>query len=226
MAVPILLQDKLSGVMAVWRVGQGIEYTQTEFDFLTNLAQQAAIAIENARLFQNVTESQGQLSEALRIARIGYFEFDRNAQTVTLTDELFGLLNTTAKKEGGYVLPLDQTMEKFIVAEDIPISRQALDYAFNSKEGERDISTEVRYKTADGRIIWVSSTYKVEHNSQGKPIKVVGSSQDITERKTNELIQSAVTHITESALTSKSMEDLINLSIRRLVTFCPPGISM
>jgi len=209
MAVPILLQDKLSGVMAVWRAGQESEYTQIEFDFLTNLAQQAAIAIENARLFQNVTESQGQLSEALRIARIGYFEFDQNAQTVTMTDELFGLLNTTAKKEGGYVLPLDQTMEKFIVTEDIPTSRQALDYAFNSREGARDIRTEIRYKTTDGRIIWVSSTYKVERDKQGKPIKVVGSSQDITERKTNELIQSAVTHITESALTSKSMENLI-----------------
>ena len=208
--------------MAVWRVGQGSEYIQTEFDFLTNLAQQAAIAIENARLFQNVTESQGQLSEALRIARIGYFEFDRNAQTVTMTDELFGLLNTTAAKEGGYVLPLDQTMEKFIVAEDIPTSRQALDYAFNSREGGRDIRTEIRYKTADGKIIWVSSTYKVERDKQGKPIKVVGSSQDITERKTNELIQSAVTHITESALTSKSMEDLI-ASIHKAISSVLPA---
>ncbi len=209
MAVPILLQDRLSGVMAVWRVGPGTDFTQTEFDFLTNLAQQAAIAIENARLFQNVTESQGQLSEALRIARIGYFEFDRKARTVTMTDELFGLINTTAEKEGGYVLPLDQTMEKFIVAEDIPISRKALDDAFNLKEGERDVSTELRYRTADGRIIWVSSTYKVERNKQGEPIKVAGSSQDITERKTNELVQSAITRISESALTSRSVEDLI-----------------
>ncbi len=222
MAVPILLQDKLSGVMAVWRVGQESEYTQIEFDFLTNLAQQAAIAIENARLFQDVTESQGQLSEALRIARIGYFELDRNAQTVTMTDELFGLLNTTAKKEGGYVLPLNQTMEKYIFTEDIPNFRQALDYAFNSREGGRDIRTEIRYKTSDGKIIWISSTYKVERDKQGKPIKVVGSSQDITERKTNELIQSAVTHITESALTSKSMEDLIE-SIHKAISDILPA---
>jgi PAS domain S-box-containing protein len=221
MAVPILLQDQLSGIMAVWRVGAGTDYTQTEFEFLTNLAQQAAIAIENARLFQNVTDSQGQLSEALRIARIGYFEIEWKSQTITLTDELLSLLNTSSEKEGGYQLPLDETMEKFIVAEDIPIFRQTLDEAFTSKEEERDISTEIRYKTADGRIIWVSSTYKVERNKQGEPVKVAGSSQDITERKTNELIQSAITRISEGALTSKSMEDLIKSVHEAIGTILP-----
>jgi len=209
MGVPILLQDRLSGVMAVWRMGATNEFNQTEFDFLTNLAQQASIAIENARLFHNVTESQEQLSEALRIARIGYFEFDREARTITATDELFALLNTTAEKEGGYQLPLDEMINKFIVAEDLPISRQALNDAFNTKEGERDISTEIRYKTADGRIIWVSSTYKVERDQKGKPIKVAASSQDITERKTNELTQAAITQISEAALTSTTVESLL-----------------
>ena len=126
MAVPILLQDKLSGVMAVWRVGQGTDFTQTEFDFLANLAQQAAIAIENARLFQNVTESQGQLSEALRIARIGYFEIDTEDSTQSrLPTSLFSLLSTSAdEKAGGYQLSLQATIDKFIVEEDSQIARQ------------------------------------------------------------------------------------------------------
>ena len=42
----------------------------------------------------------------------------------------------------------------------------------------------------------------------GNPVKVAGSSQDITERKTNELTQAAITNISESALTSITMEEL------------------
>ena len=68
MAVPIKLQEQVTGLMAIWRVGEDTDFIDTEFDFFSNLSQQAAIAIENARLFQDVTNSQKQLSEALRIA--------------------------------------------------------------------------------------------------------------------------------------------------------------
>jgi len=208
LGVPILTLDRITGLMAVWRTGKGLEFSQTELDFLNNLAQQAAIAIENARLFQNVNDSQGQLSEALRIARIGYFEIDWPAQTITITDELFSLLNTSAEKEGGHQFPLDQTLQKFVIADDIPSAVKAVEDAISNKFDRSEVTSEVRYKTTDGRIIWVSSIYKVERDGQGKPTKVAGSSQDITGRKTNELTQVASTQISESALISESIEEL------------------
>jgi signal transduction protein with GAF and PtsI domain len=158
MGVPILSLDRVTGLMAVWRTGDGDDFSQTELDFLKNLAQQASIAIENARLFQSVNESQGQLSEALRIARIGYFEIDWVTQEITLTDELFSLLNTSAEKEDGYQFPLDQTLQKFIVEDDIPLAAQAVEDAISAEAERSEVTSEVRYKTHDGRIIWVSST--------------------------------------------------------------------
>jgi len=208
MAVPVKLQDRVTGLMAIWRVGKGTEFNETEFDFLKNLAQQAAIAIENARLFQDVSNSQNQLSEALRIARIGYFEIDWTANSITFTDELFDLLNTTAEKEGGYTLPIQESLQKFVLSEDIQIATKAIQDSINSDSDRSEITSEVRYKTTDGRIIWVSSTYKVERDEKGNPVKIAGSSQDITERKTNELTQAAITHISESALTSRTMDEL------------------
>ena len=158
MVAPILLQDQLTGVMAIWRVGKDTNYNENEFSFFTSLAQQASIAIENARLFQNVNDSQGQLSEALRIARIGYFEIDWAAQTITLTDELLSLLNTSAEKEGGYQFPLVETLQKFVIAGDIPVATKAVEDAIATDSNQSEVTSEVRYKTTDGRIIWVSST--------------------------------------------------------------------
>jgi PAS domain S-box-containing protein len=221
MAAPVMLQDRLTGLLVIWREGKGTDFNQNEFDFLTSLAQQTAIAIENARLFEDVTNSQGQLSEALRIARIGYFEFDRDSRTITVTDELLELVGTTAEKEGGHQLPLDYVVEKFIVAEDRHLSSEAVNQAFNTKEGERDVSAEIRYKTADGRVIWVSSVYKVERDAKGNPIKVAGSSQDITERKTNELTQAVISQISESALTSKTENELFQTIHEALQTLLP-----
>lgn len=209
MGVPIMIKDKITGLMGVWRTGENLDFMQSELNFLNSLAQQAAIAIDNAGLFKNVTASQAELSEALRIARIGYFEVDIQNESITLTDEFFALLNTDAEREGGHQLPLQQTLKRFVVEEDLPTVRQSMQAAIESVSGQNDVTNEVRYKTSDGRLMWVSTIYRVEHDSDGNPRKVAGSSQDVTERKTNELTQIAITHIAESALTSKSIEVLI-----------------
>jgi PAS domain S-box-containing protein len=220
MGVPILSADNVTGLMAVWRTGENKDFAAAELEFLTSLARQAAIAIENARLFNEVTSSQGQLSEALRIARLGYFEIEPNQQTIQVTDELYSLLGTNAEREGGYQFPLDHVVQKFILEEDIPVAYQAFQEAINAKHGS-DIKSEIRYKTTDGKVIWVSSIYKVERDLHGQPIKVAGSSQDINERKTNELIQAAITQISESALTSKTINDLIKTVHDAIVILLP-----
>jgi PAS domain S-box-containing protein len=208
MGAPVLVGDKMTGLMAVWRTGDGLDFAQSELDFLKSLAQQAAIAIENARLFKNVTDSQLQLSEALRIARIGYFEIALHTRNITLTDEFFFLLNTSAEKEGGYQFPLQDILEKFVVKDDVATVAQTLLDTITSTNERNDQTSEVRYKTSDGRTLWVSSIYQLERDSKGNPVKITGSSQDITDRKTNELIQRAITHISESALISRTIEEL------------------
>ncbi|HVM73131.1 MAG TPA: GAF domain-containing protein, partial [Anaerolineales bacterium] len=60
LVAPLLAGDTVTGMMAVWRDG-GEEFTQPELDFLVGLSRQAAIAIQNARLF---AESQTARQEA------------------------------------------------------------------------------------------------------------------------------------------------------------------
>jgi signal transduction histidine kinase/DNA-binding response OmpR family regulator len=60
MVVPLLEGESVAGMMTVWRNG-GEEFTQPELDFLVGLSRQAAIAIQNARLF---AESQTARQEA------------------------------------------------------------------------------------------------------------------------------------------------------------------
>src|SRR5260221_6704674 len=53
MGVPVLSDARVAGLLAVCGNGDGNEFTKTELEFLTNLSRQTAIAIQNARLFQN-----------------------------------------------------------------------------------------------------------------------------------------------------------------------------
>jgi GAF domain-containing protein len=62
---PLLSGEEVAGLMVVWRRGsQRSPFTQADLDFLSGVARQGAIAISNARLFEEV-QRQKQYFEAL-----------------------------------------------------------------------------------------------------------------------------------------------------------------
>jgi PAS domain S-box-containing protein len=75
MGVPVLSRDQLTGLIAVWRTGKGQEFNAADLDFLVSLAQQAAIAIENAGLFEDTRRRLAELvilqtiASTLRVAQ-------------------------------------------------------------------------------------------------------------------------------------------------------------
>jgi signal transduction histidine kinase/DNA-binding response OmpR family regulator len=60
LAMPLLANDELKGLMAVWRHGADNLFTEEELIFMNNLARQAVIAIQNTQLFD---DSQRLLNE-------------------------------------------------------------------------------------------------------------------------------------------------------------------
>ena len=69
MVAPLFVSDKVRGGMTVWRTG-GRAFDQAELDFLVGLSQQAAVAIENARLFDETRltlERQTATAEVLQV---------------------------------------------------------------------------------------------------------------------------------------------------------------
>jgi len=101
MGVPVLSKDQLIGLIAVWRSGAGLEFKPTELDFLSSLAGQVAVAIENARLFE---ETQQRLHEMQGLSQIG----EAISQTIELepllTQILDAICETIPAAEKGSIL--------------------------------------------------------------------------------------------------------------------------
>ncbi|MEX1169871.1 MAG: GAF domain-containing protein [Chloroflexota bacterium] len=64
MIAPLVGRQGVSGMMAVWRSRTLPPFTSGELDFLVGLSQQAAIAIDNARLFSEADESRAAADSA------------------------------------------------------------------------------------------------------------------------------------------------------------------
>jgi len=64
MAAPLLSRGRVIGMMAVWRSAPGVAFTSADLAFLVGLAQQAAIAMQNARLFEEGRAAQEAAEQA------------------------------------------------------------------------------------------------------------------------------------------------------------------
>ena len=70
-SVPIVSKDKLAGILNLgYKVDRQI-YSTEDLEFLSTLANQAAVAIENARLYENLKQSQLTLRRADRLSSLG-----------------------------------------------------------------------------------------------------------------------------------------------------------
>lgn len=94
MGVPVLEKDQLTGLVVVWRSGIENEFKPSDLDFLGSLAQQAATAIKNARLYD---EARRRLREVETIKRLSSSMRGTQSQTEMcniLLDETLDLLDT------------------------------------------------------------------------------------------------------------------------------------
>ena len=70
-SIPIISKERLIGVLNLgYKAGKEI-YANEDLELLSTLANQAAVAIENARLYQNLKQSQDTLRRADRLSSLG-----------------------------------------------------------------------------------------------------------------------------------------------------------
>jgi len=93
LGVPLMLGDRVLGVMAVQSYTTSGAYDEHDRDLLAAIASQAAIAIQNARLFKETERRAAQLAAAAEVARSATAILDVSQlldETVRLISKQFG----------------------------------------------------------------------------------------------------------------------------------------
>ena len=132
--------------------------------------------------------NEARLSEALQIALLGYWEYEVTSAVFVFNDQYYALHHTTAQEVGGYQLPVAEFAQRFVHPEDAHLVGELVRQGLNAAAADNFLQTEARILCADGEIRWVLVRFKTEKDPQGRTIKLVGTNQDITERKQAEEI--------------------------------------
>jgi PAS domain S-box-containing protein len=140
-----------------------------------------AIDITERKLFEkSLIKSQNRLKQAQEIAHVGNWDLDFKTKSARWSDEAYRIYGITPSN-------FDHTFESwlsFIHPEDFEDVKAKIDHGAQTLT---DYSMYHRIIRPDGSIRYLYSETHFEFNNNGVPIGVHGISQDITDRRTNEI---------------------------------------
>ncbi len=163
---------------------------------------------ERKRTEEVLRRSNVHLLNALRIAKLGNWEYDIAKDLFTFNDEFYTLFRTTAEEVGGYTMPSARYAELFVHPEDRPMVADEVRKAIEATDPNYSRQLEHRIVYADGETGHIIVRFQIVKNSEGRTIKTYDVNQDITESKQAEEALRLFSHSTDSSVDGIAIGDL------------------
>ncbi len=146
----------------------------------------SAIDITERKHVQQILEDKEQmLSESQRIAHVGSWSVDMETARVDWSDEMYQICGVRQET-------FSHSLEAFL---DLihPDDRAAIKRWFTDcRVGKQASELDFRIKLPDGTIRYIRGSGEVQYNEQQIPLRIIGSAQDITERKQAEQVSDQI----------------------------------
>jgi len=193
LALPILLQGDLIAVLYLENNLLSGAFTSEKIGMLELLAAQAAISMENARLYSGLRQEIEQRREAVGALRASQREIEQvidNTTAVIYVKAADGhyLMINRQYAELFHVLKGDITGKTDFDVHPLPLAQAYRKNDLKVLETGKSIESEEIAAQDDGLHTYVSLKFPL-YNPEGKIYAVCGISTDITERKRSETVE-------------------------------------
>ena len=174
LCLPLIKQTKLIGVLYLENCLAAQAFTPARIAVLRLLASQAAISLENARLYADLQHAEALLADAQQLSHMGSFDWHVASAEITWSEESFRIL--------GYDPGTRPTVELLLARvhpEDASMVQRVIAQAVNDGQ---DFDIEYRLLMPDGAV---KHLHAVAHVVVDEPdrLRVVGALMDVTVRK-------------------------------------------
>jgi PAS domain S-box-containing protein len=194
-----------------------------DIDALQSISNQVAVAVQNARSYTEVQRSQVLLSDALRAAKLGNWEYDFEKDLFHFTDDFYAIFRTTAERVGGYKISSADYARNFVHPDDAALVGAEIQKVLDAKDRLFTTHLEHRIIFSDGETGYIAVNINVERDENGKITRWYGANQDITERRRAEEInrkrateQEALNMITQKIQSTGTIEAALKVAAREL----------
>jgi PAS domain S-box-containing protein len=170
---PLLVEGRLFGVLAMFaRQTLGPDTLEA----LALVADTVAQGAERKQTEGKLIAHQRQWEEAQLLARLGSWSWNIPTGALTWSDELYRIFGLD--KDAFH--PTHQAFPDLVHPDDLALFEGALE---DSLKGRRSYDCEFRIVRPDGTVRTLYSRGQAIFDETGKPLRMSGIAQDITERK-------------------------------------------
>ncbi len=189
-ALPLTFSETPVGVIYVFRAALNVGFSPDDAQVLQAFADQAAIAVSNARLYQRVLREKQRLDALIEQSADGVLILDNRWRITTFNKTMEQLTgwprNEALGRPCAEVLAIKNAQGSNICLTDCPLQRFP---------PVKNPVVEGRITTLDGRELYVQSRYASQYDLQGIYQEAIVNVRDITEQKHEEELQSTFVSI-------------------------------
>jgi len=189
LCLPLLKQGELIGVLYLENSLTANVFTPDRLAVLGLLASQAAISLENARLYADLRQENSDRSKAEAALRASEERMNLAAEAANLAmwewDVLKDEIWMTDKGRALFGFEPDQPVDYAVLTEQVyPEDRAARDAAIKrALETRGEYAMEYRVPLPDGTLRWIGTRGHCMDVGNSKGIRLLGVSMDVTAQK-------------------------------------------
>jgi PAS domain S-box-containing protein len=191
-AIPSFLREELVGILCLGEKLSGELYSPDDLELLLTMAGEAGIAIENAKLYRDITETRDYLDSLIRHSDDAILTFNMEGRVLTWNEGASKIFGCEASEVIGKLPP-------FFEEEEIK------GFIAGVVRGVETKAVEVSKKDKKGNLVPLLLTFSPIKDPDGKLIGISGIIKDITELKKVEQLKreflSIVSHELRTPLT-------------------------
>lgn len=211
--MPIRVKGETAGVLCLEHVGTTRHWTPEDLNFVRSLADLISLAIEARERKQAeaaLRQSEERWQLALRGTGDGIFDW-----TIT-TGETFAsarLLEMLGYSEGEIAYSYDAWLS-LIHPEDVQSTITALQAHLDRKTAL--YRAECRLRCKDGSFKWILARGKAQWDENGQPVRMLGSHQDISDRKQAEEEVKLLFQISQAISAAPDFDTALEIILRQV----------
>lgn len=212
LGVPLTTPSGPIGVLVVQDYENSDTYSSRDMELLTSVADQIAIAIERKRNEEALRQSNERFQLVTRATSDAVWDWNLETDAIWW-NEGFGKLFGYLPEEVGATV--DAWQERLHPEDE---DRVTEDIHRHIAEGKTNWASEYRFRRRDGSYAHVIDRGYVVYNDEGRPVRMLGSMMDVTDRKrledqlTHQALHDPLTKIANRAL----FRDRVDHALKRL----------
>lgn len=199
-ALPMVIKDEIIGLIYIFR-SRGAEFTANDRQVLGDFADQAAIAVQNARLYQQVNDERARLDAIIENSGDGVMILDADRVIQAWNRALTGMTGVPAEEAIGrhcyQVLDLHNR-------QGVSVCRTACPLVKPPEDGR--LYAEGDTQRADGIKVSIADNYSPQYDEERRLVSIIANVRDVSRlREAEELKNTLLSVISHELKTPVSI---------------------